>query len=587
MSGPEGALVPDKAKVPAPSGPQEQEAPGAADRLKQSVRGMGYADGAAALAPAPATFDDAPDGQVSKDAGGALSCPVPTVTTGAATPLGTLVNRRFVGDPVLEKVAKGKATLQKGSKGPAVSKLQAALESLAIPMPKPSLDNDFGKNTKGAVEVFQTTESIAGAKAGVLDQATLSRLDVKTPHADADVHVWREAESEDLAGTQVTHKALSNPRFKGDPVLEMVASGMGAITAGKVGGYVWKIQRSLKDLGFKAGTDGTYSKETKAAVATFQEAFNVPLGPKAGQQTMTEPKEEKGSVNGSTMAALDAYSPTNVPTETVPEGLTPIGGPNYAKLFEDGRFDATVALGYDEGGAHVAKLGTTVSVLKDELGMAMVDPRTAKPDEIAAAGLKDATLDREIVYFTKKFHSTAVNKDVQVVLKLIAARSDGSNGAERMEKFKGAMASDDYVGYTGHARAGTGPDFDDKHDSAGNYVMGKGYNAEYNKAVAGAPNQLEATDFKDKAQVIQFWGCTTDHYQKHLDAKMGKRGTKGSVQDSKDIVTTTKPVFTARGVYGMLAMVRGLLAEADGATLKDMMDISQRDKVTTMKGFKS
>lgn len=543
---------------------------------KQALKGMSY--------------DDATE---------ALSCPVPPPSANpgpapsgtAATPGAShtsLTNRRFLGDSKLEAVMKSKATVSKGAKGPHVRRVQAALEDLGHKLPKYHADGQYGDETVTGAVNFQAAEALVTANAGVIDYPTMAALDVKTPQASADVYQWREREVDATkSGTTdkpTVHLTLTNPRFQGDPVLELVISGFGAIAGGEKRPHVWRIQQALTDLNFdlKGAKEGTYDAVTKKAVAAFQEAYNVKVKAPDGEATLGE--DVKGVVDSNTLAALDAYAPQTLPTGTPPPDKDASKRPRYEELFADGKLEVTLALGFDEGiQAHVTKKATSIDYLQNELGMKLTDARVAKDAELQAVGLDPKTADREALYFTRTMYSKYAKKQVQVAVRLIAPNEEGTNGADVLARYKQSLEKDDVSIYTGHARAGTGPDFDPHDSTAGNYVMGKGYHADYNNEIKNAENQLEKTNFSDKYQLYQFWGCTTEHYDKHLNKALGKQGK--NVQSSKDIVVTNQPVLSVRGLFGTLAFLRGLLAEASAETLQDMLNTADRRKTSKLEGF--
>lgn len=501
----------------------------------------------------------------------------------------TLSNRRFVGDSQLQAVMTG-SSITRGTKGSGVRKVQAALEDLGHPLPKYHADADFGGETVSALEAFQGAEGLVDATKGVLDALTLGRLDQRAPQASADQYAWREIETDrDGPDEDEVLTTLTNARFAGDPVLSMLMTGTGALRRGTKGPYVWKIQAALRDLGFDLGSygaDGDYGGSTAGAVADFQEAYNVPMQPSSGS-TLTEVATEKGAVNGATMALLDAYAPAQAPEDSPPEGLSEGHAPDYASLFADGDFEVTLAIGYDDNSnAHRRKKDQATAYLTNIMGFEVTDPRTATDAEVTAAGLTPGELEEEILYFTKTITSVTTGSDVDVTVKLLAAEHDGEDGDVRRDLFRESLESDDAVLYTGHARAGTGPDFDPHESSEGNYVMGNGYHADYNKEIKGAENQLDQTDFDDKYQIYQMWGCTTENYWKHLRPHMNERGEDGEkIGSHKDIVTTTSSIPTARGLFGTLAFLHGLLSEVNSQTLTDMTDSAMRMDVTKTHGM--
>lgn len=500
-----------------------------------------------------------------------------------ATPL-SLQNPRFGGDATLEAVLTGKQTLRSGARGASVRRIQGALEDLGFALEKFHKDAAFGGETVKAVTAFQAAHVPTAKQAGVVDSETLQQLDAKTPHASAAVHTFREAELNgyEEGETPVKQTALQNPRFQGDPVLTMLATGIGVLDSGSKRPHIWKIQRALEDLNFKTRSDGTYDATTGAAVKGFQEAYNVPTKAPKGSASMGE--EQKGKVGGSTIAALDAYAPRTVPEGEPPKDKHPGQRPKYEELFADGKFEMTLAIGYDDNmQVHVPKKRQAMAYLQNEMGFKLTDPRTASQGEIKAAGLDPDTVNRELIYFTKDFFSKTVNKSVHAVIKLLVPDQDGTKGAQDLALFKQGLEQDDAVLYTGHARAGTGPDFDSHDSQAGNYVMGAGYSPEYNKQIKGAENQLDKTKFSKRYQLLNFWGCTTENYDKHLKKHLGKKGQ--DVLDSKDIVLTSHPVLSQRGIFGVLAFLQGVLAEQSAETLQDMMNMSERGATANMHGF--
>jgi hypothetical protein len=77
------------------------------------------------------------------------------------------------------------------------------------------------------------------------------------------------------------------------------------------------------------------------------------------------------------------------------------------------------------------------------------------------------------------------------------------------DHFGKAVAGDEVVIYSGHGRVGSGPDFDDKHDPAGNFVIGKPYLKHY---VTLGDNDLKKTSMTNDYQLMFFDGCNTKLY---------------------------------------------------------------------------
>ncbi len=117
-----------------------------------------------------------------------------TVPASGTTGPSSLKNKRFAGDPNLERVAKGELTLTNGAKGEAVTRLQRALLDMGYSLrPYPSkttgkmvggVDGAWGNQTKTALMNFQRHASHSDPKVkvtGNLDAATLAALDRMAP----------------------------------------------------------------------------------------------------------------------------------------------------------------------------------------------------------------------------------------------------------------------------------------------------------------------------------------------------------------------------------------------------------------------
>jgi peptidoglycan hydrolase-like protein with peptidoglycan-binding domain len=109
---------------------------------------------------------------------------------------------RFMGDPTLEKVASGSATLAKGATGVAVSRLQSALADAGHAVTR---TGTFDDPTVAALKAFQTSKSISDS--GTLDKATLGALDaVFADHKrDAAIAKGKTPPKKPTEGTEYAH----------------------------------------------------------------------------------------------------------------------------------------------------------------------------------------------------------------------------------------------------------------------------------------------------------------------------------------------------------------------------------------------
>ena len=123
--------------------------------------------------------------QQSQSQGSSTSAPImlarrPPIT--AQTPQQTCASpsaqqkaRAFV-DPALRDVAAGKKEIAKNAKGPAVGKMQEALQTAGYKLPKYGADGKFGDETVKALKKFQTDHCLKDT--GRLDKQTMEQLSI-------------------------------------------------------------------------------------------------------------------------------------------------------------------------------------------------------------------------------------------------------------------------------------------------------------------------------------------------------------------------------------------------------------------------
>jgi peptidoglycan hydrolase-like protein with peptidoglycan-binding domain len=95
-----------------------------------------------------------------------LTCTAPTAQQKA---------HAFV-DPALRDVASGKTELAKNAKGPAVEKMQEALQTAGYKLPRFGADGKFGDETVKALKKFQTDHCLKDS--GRLDKQTMEQLSI-------------------------------------------------------------------------------------------------------------------------------------------------------------------------------------------------------------------------------------------------------------------------------------------------------------------------------------------------------------------------------------------------------------------------
>jgi peptidoglycan hydrolase-like protein with peptidoglycan-binding domain len=443
-------------------------------------------------------------------------------------------------DATLAGVASGAgAPLGHGSRGPTVRTVQQALIDLGYELPRWGADGDLGNETAAALRTFQSDAGIS--LSGEVDQATVLAMDAALVEADAAGGATGPGSTHD--GTTVEGSAaegIQNPRFT-DPTLSQVADGRRTLGPGARGPAVTQTQQALLDLGFDLpiyGADGAYGREMSHAVKAFQ--LEVGL-------------EQTGRIDEATMEALDRVAP--------PPGKVLERTPDYDALYADNRLDMTIAFGYDEHGTTPGKIRDTMRGLQDQ-GFRIIDPEYLPAAERERLGLGPDRYTPGATYYHRRTSDPMTNEPLDEVVRLITPDS-ADDPRDIVGMFKSALAKDDVVIYNGHARYGTGPDFDDIHSGAGNFVINEDGNPPESgasrppsylaDAIRSRDTDLDEVGAPGKYQLLLFNACSTETYLPHLRREMSGRDTGNT-----DIVATTLPTYLASGAQHVLGFVDGV-----------------------------
>jgi peptidoglycan hydrolase-like protein with peptidoglycan-binding domain len=326
-----------------------------------------------------------------------------------------------------------------------------------------------------------------------------------------------------------TH-ALANPRFAGDDQLARVLSGRSPLPSR--GSAVRAVQQALLDLLFtlpRYGADGSIGKETQEAVRQFQRWQRIRPG---------------GEVSALTLMALDQAAPGL--------GQQATRHPEYATLVRDGQLTVTVGIGYDEGDYDLVEISQLVQGLRSagfvQTGSTAADAVHTFTRALAIPGHAGTMRVRVVTRHTRRPES----------------------------EFAEGLVHDAVTIYAGHARYGTGPDFDAKESTAENFVIGlgapqhvtgamePGYDPHMNQILRGIPNDLLARRFDpQRDQLWMFAGCTTRHYLQELRGLVGGKNTR-----NLDLVVSTRPIYWRdMGTYPLDA-IKGLV---QGETINQIL----------------
>jgi len=318
---------------------------------------------------------------------------------------------------------------------------------------------------------------------------------------------------------------------------------------------VQAVQQALFDMAYplpRYRVDGKLGSETGEATRRFREDSKLPTGT---------------AVDSPTMVELDKKAPA--------AGATAKKSVDYDKLLADGKLTFTVALGYDEGGFHTIATKEMLDFFKDQGFTGKVGP-----DGLGLFS-KQAT-------FLVSDPDTGGFKGKIVKVQIRFITPDTKNAKAEFAK---GLSSDDISLYNGHARYGTGPDFDDKKSAAENFTIGvgsalhksgklkkppgkdahwyQGHN-KMKKVLDKRKNDLAMMEKEgkldpNKYQVWFFNACATLHYMDELrsPALAGSKDRK-----NLDIIGTRKSIYT----HGSLEVAKAfILSIMNSETLDQMM----------------
>ncbi len=441
----------------------------------------------------------------------------------AQSPDGVGVGDALLNEPTLAKVAKGQAWISRGA-GPQVRAVQQALMAAGKALPKFGADGSWGAETATALRDFQDdpqwgltpdgvvgkktllalVEATGGRKRPAAATATPSPATTPAPSAapagPAAATAPRPAPSAPAAQGPAAAGggSLNNPFFEGNSTLKQIAAGSAVLKAGR-GHHVTLVQQALINLGYNlpvSGADGGWGGETVTALRQFQQD-------RTGRVT--------GVVDAETMQALDQQAPAS--------GQPVDRSPNYDELFKDGLLDATIAVGYDEQGTFDWEITQIREKLQGELGLSPVDEAAAQKAYRGAGMAMPSRGGGE--YYLQEGALEHKGKKVSVLVRLITYQDPDARDA-----YVEALQKSDATVYTGHGRYGSGPDFDDKHSSAGNVFVNPeqrihegGATTVYNELERdGAAKPLQDLQFDRKYKVWFFDGCNTRLYNKAIRA---------------------------------------------------------------------
>ncbi len=469
----------------------------------------------------------------------------PNGNTGVAGPnnlAATLTNSRFANEPSLQTVMQTNVAPKNGE---GVKRIQQALIDLGFAV-KGGADGLYGLGTRSAVQQFQREQGLTVT--GQVDRATLLMLDKVSP-------------AEGQAAK------LQNARFADDARLQQILMGGKALSRADNGDVVKKVQQALKDMNYNGplyGVDGSLGGETARLVKSFQRAQGLPV---------------TGVIDRPTLRELDRLSPA--------PGKQLEKFPEYERLFSDGFLTTTFAVGYDEDNWHNIEAPKLRSSLTSDGYRQLNTSNAADLDLLKRAGYDVANLPSGISFYNKPF--TYNGKQIQSIVQLMTPDTP-----EAAKKFEQGLVNSDMTVYMGHARYGTGPDFDPKESTAGNYVIGvnsaahragtakAGYDAHMNEILKDSPNSLEQTQFnKDKYQIWAFYCCKSVNYDDEL-----RLLPKNKNEQNLDLIGSNELIYWQNMAASGMATLRAITSGKSINNLQsDLYDIHQIENGFYTDGF--
>lgn len=158
---------------------------------------------------------------------------------------------------------------------------------------------------------------------------------------------------------------------------------------------------------------------------------------------------------------LQSLENTPIQGGTPAEPALPQDGPypRYDKMLADNLLDMTLALGYDEGSAHYAPSHLLEEQkLTREIEARGFQRNDARALELLAQAGKQVNAQYS-AFYVKENIGEANGKPVHSIIRVLKSGDGLSGGVTRKAAVEGMNQSDVFM-YGGHARYGTGPDFD-------------------------------------------------------------------------------------------------------------------------------
>ncbi|MBT9547423.1 MAG: hypothetical protein IV090_18665 [Candidatus Sericytochromatia bacterium] len=302
------------------------------------------------------------------------------------------------------------------------------------------LDGDYGNRTHGALIHFLRSQISAAPQPTATHPAHSApppTLPSQTPLASP-AELSPERLHQLLKGPQQSLKTVAKV------VMQLPQTSRDRIAATPEGAaFLASLEKADKTL------------PSKAEIQTIQ-AFLVKQG--ASLRYPGHPTGIDGQYGSKTFQALRTFLAQSLQS---PSQTSPADGPypRYDRMVEDGLLDMTVALGYDEGAPGYAPSHHSEEIrLTAEIQSRGFVRNDAKALELLKKAGKEVNGSYSAFYLKENI-ATANGQPVHSILRVITS-GDGQAGAQKRKTALEGMNQSDVFMYGGHARFGTGPDFD-------------------------------------------------------------------------------------------------------------------------------
>lgn len=375
--------------------------------------------------------------------------------------------------------------------------------------------------------------------------------------------------------TRPSRSSSSEPKgLEHRPELAAVFRGAQSLKVGSRGPAVRTMQAALvrlaKELKLphlglpKYGVDGIFGPETLAAVRGFQREARLVVDGICGPKTILGLSLAVKKLNG---GEIDGGSGPGGA-----QGSGKVEYPEYGQLFKDGVLTTTMGVGFDETGADLPQRKAMLDGLRDR-GFKKLDVQGLGASGLQKLGLGSAQIDPHGTYYLKETERNG--RPVKVLVRWVDRYTQNP-----ADKFGKGFANDDLVLYAGHARAGSGPDFDTRASHRGNFVLGESYDANTRGYLKGHGNDLDRTRMTKNYQMMFFNGCSTLNYFDDLRSR-----ADGKSRKNLDVIGSTDVIYWTEMSKSVFTVLDGVMAGESANAMKAKLKRVNRNVRYTSDGF--